>query len=72
MAMIRGLDFRVDTVGAVVVFNLKVVVVMLGIILIHLFNLRVNLVDQFKQLFRLLMKVILVLVDALLREVTSL
>lgn len=43
--MIRGLDFRVGTVGAVVDPNLEVVVLMFSIIHVYLFSPRVSLVD---------------------------
>ena len=44
-AMIRELDIRAISVGSIVVYNSKVVVLMVGILCIHLISFRVGPVD---------------------------
>lgn len=55
-----------------VVLNVEVVVLMFGILRVHLISLRVIIVNQLRQLFKLLIEVSLVLVVTLIREVINL
>lgn len=69
---IRGLDIRVFSAGFIVAPILEKVVFRVGTLPVSHINLRVNLVDLFRQYFILLSKVILVLMIALFRVVITL
>lgn len=69
---IRCLDIKAVLVGTLIFPNSEVVVLMLGILYVYPIILRVCLIDQFRQLFKLLMDVNLVLVIALVRMLISL
>lgn len=71
-AMIRDLDISAILVGAIVVHNSEVEVLIVEILHIHSISLRFSPVDRFRQLFRLPTEVSLVLVISLVRIVNIL
>lgn len=64
---IRSQGFRAYSVRAIIVPDLEIVVLIVGTLRIHPISLRVSPVNLFRQHFRLLMKVNLVLVITRLR-----
>lgn len=64
-AMLRYPSIRAYLVGVIVIPNIVVVVLMWGILSIHLFSLKVRLVDQLRKLFKLLAEVNFVIVVSL-------
>lgn len=71
-AVIRGLNFSIDIVGAIVFSNSDVVFFMFGIVYVYFLSLRVGVVDHFSQLFRLLMEFSMVLLVSMVMVVTIL